>query len=442
MARDTLTLRVLTVTILAFFCVAQSAFGEDGGSSVFSLEESIRYALGHSWAVKEKEEKIVENGFAEKEAKSDMLPVFSTSYRYTRLDDAGEVTIPGVGDIQTGDRDNYQWRATVVHPLFTGYALTSAYELSKLGVAQSEAALALEKTELALKVKEAYFNVLKADKAVGVAEKAVAALTSHQEVAKRFYEVGMTAVNDLLKAEVELANAQHNLIRAQNEAGLARVSFNVLLARPVGSPVVLEDALAYVPVSPDYVSALEGALKGRPEMKAVAIAENQADHRVTMAKSKRYPEAVFVADYIKQGDSPDVSGSRFQDPDSWQAMVEFSWTFWDWKKTEYAVSRNESAKRQVLKAKKDLENNIGFEVKKAMMDIRTAEEKIPTAEKAVAQAEENLRVSEERYKARSTTSTEVLDAQALLSQARMNYYNALYDHKLAVAALRRAMGEY
>ncbi|MDY7037322.1 MAG: TolC family protein, partial [Thermodesulfobacteriota bacterium] len=66
----------------------------------------------------------------------------------------------------------------------------------------------------------------------------------------------------------------------------------------------------------------------------------------------------------------------------------------------------------------------------------------PTTIKAVEQAEENLRVSQERYKAQVTTSTEVLDAQTLLTQARTNYYNALYDHNLAKAKLLRAKGEY
>jgi len=408
----------------------------------YTLDESIGYALEHNWTVKEKEEKISESNFAEKEAKSDFLPVFSTSYSYTRLDEVGEVNIPGIGSIQTGDRNNYQWKATVTQPLYTGYALTSTHELAKLGIDQSEVDLALERLELALKVKEAYFGVLNSDKAVEVAKSAVVALTSHQKVAKNFHEVGMTPVNDLLKAEVELANARHDLIKAQNDSELARVTFNVLLARPIDSPVLLEDVLAYTQESPDYNAALERALKSRPEMKALNIAELQADSRITLARSKYYPEAAFVANYIKQGDTPAVSGSEFQDSNSWQAMIELSWTFWNWDKTKHSVSQNESAKRQLTQAKKRLEDNIRFDLKKALMDIAEAGKKIPTAEKAVAQAEENLRVSEERYKAQSTTSTEVLDAQTLLSQARMNYYNALYDHKLAKAALKRAMGEY
>ncbi len=76
-------------------------------------------------------------------------------------------------------KNNYQWQATITQPIFTGYALTSAYELAKLGIDQSKIDLELEKLDLALKVKEAYFNILKADKAVGVAKSAVESLEAH-----------------------------------------------------------------------------------------------------------------------------------------------------------------------------------------------------------------------------------------------------------------------
>jgi len=89
-----------------------------------------------------------------------------------------------------------------------------------------------------------------------------------------------------------------------------------------------------------------------------------------------------------------------------------------------------------------LEDGIRLELQNPILDLSEAEKNIPTAQKAVDQAEENLRVSEDRYKTQVTTSTEVLDAQTLLSQARMNYYNALYDHNLAKAGLLRAIGEY
>lgn len=433
------SLYILTVILFLLAVVVPIGIvsAGEGGANVYTLDEGIRTALENNWSVKVEEEGVLESEYAMNEAKAGFYPEFSTSYSYTRLSD-----VTTYGTIELGDKDNYQWQATVTQPIFTGWALTSSYELAKLGIDQSKAALELAKLDLALQVKEAYFNILGADKAVEVAKSAVDSLESHLAVAKNFYEVGMIPINDMLKAEVELANAQHDYIRAQNSAKLARASFNTLLSRPVDESFEIEDILIYTPETPDFDVYLDKALKERPEMKSIELTDSQIEQQVNLAKSKYYPEAAFTYSFIKAGDTPAVSGSDFQEANSWQATVGLSWTFWDWDKTKNSVRQVESRKRQLAQTRKTLEDGIRLELKQAILNLKEAEEKIPTAEKAVEQAEENLRVSEERYKAQVTTSTEVLDAQTLLSQARMNYYNALYDHNLAKATLLRAVGEY
>jgi outer membrane protein TolC len=102
----------------------------------------------------------------------------------------------------------------------------------------------------------------------------------------------------------------------------------------------------------------------------------------------------------------------------------------------------ESLKRELMETQRALEDSINLELKTALLDLETSEKNIPTTRKAVEQGEENLRVSEERYKAQVTTITEVLDAQTRLSQARVNYFRAFYEHNLAKARLLRAIGEY
>ena len=434
--RDLLVI-VLNIVFFVTIISVQVIHAEETTGKLYSLDQGIKEALEKNWSVKAKEEKIVESEYAKDEAKAGFLPTFSTSYSYTRL---SEVTT--IGTMEMGDKNNYQWKTTVTQPVFTGYALTSSYELAKLGIDQSKVSLELEKLDLALSVKQAYFNILKADKAVGVAKSAVESLESHLAVAKNFYDVGMTPVNDLLKAEVELANSQHTYIKAQNDARLARLSFNVLLSRSVDDPLEVEDILIYTPETPDFGVCMAKALKVRPEIKAIDLTDNQIDQKTILAKSNYYPDAAVTLNYIKAGDTIGVSGSDFQKANQWQAIVGLSWTFWDWDKTKNAVRQDESMKKQLSQTRKALEDGIKLELKKAILDLKEAEEKIPTAKKAVNQAEENLRVSEERYKAQVTTSTEVLDAQTLLSQARMNYYTALYDHNLAKAGLLRAVGEY
>ena len=60
---------------------------------------------------------------------------------------------------------------------------------------------------------------------------------------------------------------------------------------------------------------------------------------------------------------------------------------------------------------------------------------------AIEQAKENFRINQERFKEQVATTTDVLDAQTLLSHTLTNYFNALYNFKIAKATLYRAMGQ-
>ena len=104
------------------------------------------------------------------------------------------------------------------------------------------------------------------------------------------------------------------------------------------------------------------------------------------------------------------------------------------------VREKETRLAQAKDAKIQVEDSISLEVKDAYLRLREARDKIGVAEVAVEQAEENFRINAERFKEQVATTTEVLDAQTLLTQARSNYFNALSDYNIAWARLDRAMG--
>lgn len=426
-------------------CIFYPVFGfaDNNDAEVYTLEKSVEEAIDKNWGVKTKEQQIEEALYAKKKARADMLPRLSTSYTYRREGEVNEFEVEPGMTVAFGSKNNYQWQGTITQPLFTGFALSSAYELAKLGIDLSEMEFELEKLDIALKAKEAYFTILKADKAVVVVQSAVEALQSHLKVAKNFYEVGMIPVNDLLKAEVELANSEQNLIKAQNLAKLSRASFNIVLSKPINSPVKVQDIQEYTPELVEFDKYLGQALLKRPEIRSIDINDQQIDQQIKLAKSKYYPEIALTYNYTKSGDSPSLSeSSSFLDTNSWQALASLSWNFWNWGSDRYSVRQKELNKQQLVNTKRSIEDGIRLELKNAILNLEETEKRIPAAKKAVEQGEENLRVSSERYKAQVTTSTEVLDAQTLLTQARVNYYSALYDHHLAKAALLRAVGEY
>ncbi|RJR18813.1 MAG: TolC family protein [Desulfobacteraceae bacterium] len=436
--------------VLAIFFVLSLFFGSDGSceeQNSFTLRDSVVLSLTRNWNLKAYKEKISQAEFVRRQAGAGFLPKLSMSYGYTRFGDpmtqriqTGGLLGNGTMEFQVSNQDNYQWKGRVSQPIFTGFAILSSYELARLGINQADLEFELAKLDLVLSVKEAYFGILQADKGLDVAEKAVDSLEAHVKTAENFYRVGMIPVNDLLKAEVELGNANHDLVKARNAATLSRSVFNTLLARAVDAPVEVADVLDYRPEKADFQSFLKEAIERRPEIALMGVNMKQADQRVRLARSKIFPEVAISWEYIKEGDAPDVDGSLYHEANRWEVMLGATWTFWEWGKTHYEVKENESIKSQIQETLKAMKDQIGLQVRQSLLELDEAEKNIPISRKAVEQAEENLRVSQERYKAKVATTTEVLDAQTLLTQARTNYYGALYEHNLARARLERAMG--
>ncbi|HDR16169.1 MAG TPA: TolC family protein, partial [Desulfobacteraceae bacterium] len=182
------------------------------------------------------------------------------------------------------------------------------------------------------------------------------------------------------------------------------------------------------------------AKENRPELKVAALKAEQASKAVWMARSELFPSLSLVGHYARFGDEASVSGSEYQDAKSWYVMAMASWNFWEWGKTKFRVDASKARENQAIEAAKETNDLITLEIKNAYLQLKEAQSQIVVSEKVIEQAEENFRIAEERYKERVATSTEVLDAQTLLTRARSQYVNALGDYNINYAKLQRAMG--
>jgi len=304
---------------------------------VYTLQESIREALVNNKYLKAKKQRIIQAVNVKNQARADFLPKVTTTYDYNRRSEVRKFRSTLGGQIAVSSQDNYEWRGIITQPIFTGFALISAFRLAKLGIDQSEMEVELEKLDLTLRVKEAYFNILITNKAVEVAKKDVESRESNLKMTRDFYEVGTIPVNDLLKTEVELANSRQWLVTAGNSMRLARSAFNNLLSKPVNADVTVEDILVYKPEKINFNKYVELAFSHRPEMKLVDINIQQVDQEISLSKSGLYPEVALTYSYIKAGDKPNVSGSPFHDAGQWEVITSLSWTPWEWGKSYYAI---------------------------------------------------------------------------------------------------------
>ena len=433
--------KVFIFLAILFFLIAGSS--PSIGADVLTLEESIKIALERSLSVKSAEQEIKAKEFEERSSKADFYPKLSTSYTYTRLDEDTvndakySVLTTEFSRLQT---DTYEFKVTATQPLFTGWRLTTLRELASLGVDTAEIKKEAVIEDLVLNVKEVYFGILKAEKLKKVAIQAAEQLEAHLRVAQAFYDVGIIAKNELLQTGVQMAQARQDLIRATNLVEIARSVFNKLLRRGLDKKVKIEDILDYHPVELTLDQCMEWAELNRPEIKELSLNVMSAEKGVEFSKSSYYPSVNLIGNYQRRADEALLGSDPGEDVDSWTIILKGEWTFWEWGKTRHDVAATRAKLAKVKYLLKDIKDNIQLEVKKAHLYLSEAEKSIQVARTAVVQAEENFRMNEERYKQQVATSTDVLDAQTLLTQARTNYFNALSEHNIAWARLERAMG--
>jgi outer membrane protein TolC len=412
-------------------------------SAPLTLEESIAIALKQSVIIQSAREGVAASEARKKEAFTGFLPKVSTTYNYTHNDPAQYIKQPPpspITNLTIGTQDNFTWSLDAKQPLFTGGRLEANYDISRLGLDASKQEEMGTVQDIVLEVKRSYFTILKAKRLVGVAKQSVEQFIAQKDLAKNFYEVGLVPRNDYLQAEVRLADGTQSLVRSENRLEESHARFNTILRRPVSAPVAVVDILDYRPYGKDFDECLQTAMNDRPEIQVYALKAEQAGKKVKVVESEFYPSVNLVGSYQRYGDSADLNGSAYRNPENWTVAAVATWDLWEWGRTKYSRDASVSQEKQAVNALTNVKDQVALEVKNAWLSVKEAEKLIAVTQKSIEQAEENYRINQERYREQVSRMTDVLDALTLLTYARASYSNALSDYQISLAALERAMG--
>ena len=412
----------------------------------FNLIQTIDTALKANLGLKRSKEEVNAALATKKARTTNFLPTFSARYGYIRRDQATNQALLGQSGQSTNviinPEDEYNFITSFSQPIFTGFALLNQYKIASLGLDVAEISEKLTRQDVILDAKNAYFSILKSQKLMAVAEDTVKQVNAQKEVAENMYQVGMSPLNDLLQSQVQLANDKQRFITAQNNLEISKSQFNTLLRRPVNAPVAIVDILDYTPFEHDISYCLNQADQNRLELQVAELEVQIADKDYQLSKSDYFPSIDLTGNWTRRGTDWDVDGGEgIADKKFWDIRATATWEFWQWGRTRYGVKEKLSRLSQAKYRKEEISDNIELEVKQSFLRTKETEKNITTIEKAIEQAKENLRITEERYKEQVSTTTDVLVAQTLLTETMTNYYNALYDFKIAKAVLYRAMGQ-
>ncbi len=282
------------IGIILWVIVSTSVVWAQESQAPLTLEESIKIAMERSLTVHSALIGIEGSEFRRKEAITNFLPLWTGDYLYNYYNRPNPVGISAagtalVGGVISSSRTIYNFNTTVNQPLFTGGYNLATYRSAKLGVDLSKESLETAKQDLILNVRVGYFTILRAEKFLAVAEQQVTNFEAQLAVTQAFFDVGIVPKNDVLLAEVNLANARQSLVKAANDLATAKASFNIILRREVNTPFEVVDILLYKAFPLSFEQSLEEALRVRPEVKTAQLNIDQAKENVKIARSGFFP---------------------------------------------------------------------------------------------------------------------------------------------------------
>jgi outer membrane protein len=282
-------------------------------------------------------------------------------------------------------------------------------------------------------VKQAYFGVLQAKRNSDVTEEAVRQFQLHVDQAKGLYEVGLAPKYDVSKAAVDLGNAKINLIKARNAVKVARATLNDAMGVTGTLEYDVEDNLSFEPYGVSFEDALAQAYKNRPDLTALIAKRQAAESSITLAKTGFFPTLSGSASY-------DYAGNAFPLARGWSLGLSLNVPVFNGFLTTAQVAQSRADLKVIRANEETLRQSVYLAVEQAYLNLQQAEELVPVSQLNVTAAQENFDIANGSYKEGVGDPIQVADASAALISAKIAYIEALYQCKVARAALEQAMG--
>lgn len=439
MSRGRRTFILLPVLFVIF------SLGSEPGASAWSADKdytteplTLAAALQLAWKenaqlkVSRLEELIA--GEEVVKARAGFLPKINAQTSHTIFDNPVKYQIFAGQTFAMSDRNFWSNQLVAEQTIYDFGATGARYQRAKLGTEVAKWETGASRDEIFLQVAQLYFQVLKSEKLVTVAEQEVAQLQEHLKIAQDLYQFGLVNYNDVLQAQVALADARQRLISARNQVVQSRSTLNKFLGLPIAAPTKLKDETSLALPQWDLATATTEALDNRSDLKAMERRVRQGEKAITEARAHYLPRFFVQAGQTYQQNDRSVHDTQYF------AILGLQWNLFAGLETRAAVAQARERLAQLQIQHRDLAEQAKLEVQNAYLSLKESAERIAVTRDAIAQGEENLRLNEERYKEQVGTATDVIDAQTLLTKARVNYYTALYDHQINKARLLRAVG--
>ncbi|MCF4966237.1 TolC family protein [Nostoc sp. CMAA1605] len=372
-----------------------------------------------------------------KEAQAALFPSVSVSADITRSQSASsQLSVERAGGGTDEPSTDFTSQAQLSYDIYTSGRRNAAIKEAEEQVRFSELAVETQSEEIRRNVATEYYNLQQADEQVRIARSAVENSQASLRDAEALERAGVGTRFDVLRSQVNLANAQQELTSAISQQQISRRTLATRLSLP---QTVNIEAADPVQVAGLWQQSLESSIvlayQNRPELQQQLAQRNISEQQRRQALANLGPQVSLVANYnlLDQFDD-DVSVT-----DGYSFGVRASLNIFDGGASR---ARAAQAKKNIAIAETQFaeqRNQIRFQVEQAYFTQQANLNNVQTANTALEQARESLRLARLRFQAGVGTQTDVINAENELTRAEGNRVTAILDYNRALVDLQRAV---
>jgi outer membrane protein len=412
------------------------------GPSALSLEQAINLAIENNLATLLAKERRNEARGLEKEARAGLLPnIYGAAYQASVTENLAALgftpgRFPGFTSTFIGPFKNFDARLRLEQTIFSLSALRT-FQAGRAGVRVAEMEEVLAREQVATATALAYLESMRADSAVSAAQTNVTLAQALLKLAQDQRDAGIATGVDVTRAETRLAQEQVRLSRAQTDSEEGRLQVQRIVGLPLGSPLTLTDPLRFVvPILPAIETAVAQARDTRAEVRVAQAQVTETVYQRRAAQAEQLPSLEFLGDYGVSGITPADTALPTR-----RAAIQLNVPIFNGGLTrgrlQVASSRASAAELQLASIRGQVEED----VRVAFSGVRTTAETVGAADLTVTLAERELGMARDRFRAGVGDNIEIVNAQTVLANARLDQVTALAAYNGSRLNLAAALGQ-
>lgn len=405
------------IRILLFFTLGVSSYA-------LNIEQAVDLAIKNNLELEQQKYLYEQSRENVNLNRSGFLPKVNLGYEYNNRDE-------GIGEQL--DKESMA-SAVVSYNLFNGFSDFNTLNSAKFLEKSSKFLLRAKREDIIFSTKNAYILLLNNTKSFLTYEDAYKLFDKQYLDAKIKFEQGLLAKNDLLQVHVNLLGAQQNVINAKKDLKIAKLNLSNILGGTDLSNENIEDLKQIDFEDKKYDKK---ALEKRSEIQALKM--NIESYKSLEKAQKGSFLPVIDASYSarKYGDDSGLSSREDYPGHQETATVTASWNLYNGGVNYSQIKIYLAQKKELLSKLQRTSLDINLQYESAILELDVAKQNFKTSKLGLEQARENYNIVNNRFNEGISSTTDLVDANYLLTKAKQRYFNSYYNTFLSIAALNR-----